>query len=323
MNQPRTNSSAPSDRELYAAVIQHLRSTADSYPEPIRTNAQQLIAELATGEFSRIVTLLPYWLQDLLPVPTSVCFQLSVAHIYGWWYYWTQDEIIDESRPPAMLLTGHLALQQMLEIYAQLGLPASPCWPHFNTLAITSANAYTQEVATRFQAWDELTVERLQTINSDLVIARSAAFYFNSLAQAQLAGFPPEHPLTQAVQTSLRCFSALRQIVDDSSDWLDDLEKHQINPVAARVISALYAQKRVRSATDLDVERLAGYQIYAEDVWTELEHEAQRFADTALATLAPFGPSRLQGLIARQLETNATYWATTRAARTQLRALFG
>jgi hypothetical protein len=140
---------------------------------------------------------------------------------------------------------------------------------------------------------------------------------FNPLAQLYLAGIPAHAERAQDVLEALRCWAAARQIADDASDWLDDLKAGQLNYVSARLI------ERWPSGGERTLERLATFQLTAEECWTAIEQTARTLSQRALDRLAPYGPSRLHALVTEQIAEQAEHWAALRAQRGAFQAMFG
>ena len=310
------------DLTRYQAILAEIHSYVDSFAPPLQAMARPFFERLAQGEFSQVVALLPYWLADILPVAPEVSHWLGIAHLYGWWYYAAQDELLDHEAPPAALLGGHLALLKMIEIYQRLGVAHAACWADFARLALISAEFYAVELQTRFTHLAELTPNRLSLLNVEFIINRGAPFYFNTIAQLYLADIPAHDSRRQDLPAALRYFSAARQISDDAGDWLADLQRGQLNYVSAQLIQRLYRRGLVRSGTDLDPERLAGYQLQDEAFWTEIEQTTYTLSQQALDCLAPYGERRLQTLIRRQMARQAEQWAAARTQRNGLRQIF-
>jgi hypothetical protein len=316
---------SPDDADLarYQAILADIRADLETYPPPLQDLARPIFEGLASSEMSQVIALLPYWLTDLLPVPAETSHRLGMAHLYGWWYYYVQDELLDQDAPASMLLAGHLALLKMVEGYRTLGVTYVPGWAEFETLAITSAACHAVEIETRFTDLSALTPKWLVPWTVEFLIQRAGPFYFNTMAQLHLAGIPPEAPLRGAVMMALRHFGAVRQLGDDSGDWLDDLKQGRLNYVSAQLMRRLYDLGLANSGLDLDPERLAGYQLTDEVFWAELEETARTLAHQALEALKPYSPCRLQALIEGQLKRNLDSWAVARTRRARLRQLFG
>jgi hypothetical protein len=309
--------------ERYQAIVAEVGSYLNTLAEPLQTMARSFFDGMVRGEFSQVAALLPHWLSDLLPVSTETAHCLGVAQLYFWWYHYIQDELIDHDADPAALLSGHLALLQAIEIYESLGLTRAPCWAEFQRLARTCAENTAVELQTRFTSLEELTPERLAPFTIDFLINRVATFYFTTTAHLHLAGVSSSDPLHQAILAALHCFAAARQLGDDISDWVTDLQAGHLNFVSAHLMRRLYQQGLAGNGADLDTERLTGYQLTDETFWSEIEQITQDLSQQALDHLAPYGDCRLQSLIQHQMAQHQEQWAAGRAQRANMRQIFG
>src|SRR5262245_47850817 len=117
------------DTERYQAIVAEVRADLERWAATLERCTRPFFDRLVEVQFSRVVALLPSWLSDLLEGSPTVCYQLGVAHLYGWWFYYAQDELLDGDAPPATMLGAHVALLRMAERYRALGLDAAPLWP--------------------------------------------------------------------------------------------------------------------------------------------------------------------------------------------------
>lgn len=311
---------AANDLDRYQAVLAEVDGYLNACPPPLQAIARPIFATLRQSDFSRVVALLPHWLTDLLPVPPETAHRLGVAHFYAWSYYHAQDQLLDGDAPAAILLVAHLALLRTVETYRAVGLAETPCWAEFERLTLTSAGVHALELATRFSDLAALEPERLAVFSLEFVMDRATPFYFNTVAQLQLAGVSPAQALHRDLLAALRHFAAARQLGDDATDWLEDLRAGRLNYVSARLLARL---RRRGQAGAPDLERLAGYQLSDEAFWTEIERTTQRLSQAALDRLAAYGDCRLRALIRRQMAQHAEQWAAARVRRAELRAMFG
>ncbi len=311
------------EMERYQAIVAEARRYLGTFAAPLQAVTEPLFEKMVQGEFSQVAALLPYWLADLAPVPPEVSHRLGVAHLYFWWYYYVQDELLDGDASLAALLSGHLALLKMVDTYRELGLTRAPCWADYHRLARLSAEAHALELQTRFTNPAELTPNRLASVTLDFIGHRVAPLFFNPMAQLHLAGIPADHPLHHDLIAALRCFAIARQLGDDASDWLEDLQAGHLNYVSAHLMRRLYQRGLATSGTDLDPERLAGYHLTDEAFWTEIEQTNQTLSQQALDHLAPYGNCRLRSLIQNQMAQHVEQWAAGRTYRANLRQLFG
>ncbi len=309
--------------ERYQAIVAEVESYLESFAAPLQAVARPLFETMAQGEFSQVAALLPYWLTDLLPVSPDISHRLGLAQLYFWWYYYIQDELIDSDAPPAALLSGHLALLKAVDTYESLGLTQAPCWADFQRLTLICAETTALELQSRFTTLDELTPDRLAPFTINFLSNRVATFYFTTIAQLHLADIPPDDPRHHDVIAALRCFAAARQLGDDASDWLADLQAGQLNYVSAHLMSHLYRRGLAAGGADLDPERLTGYQLTDEAFWVEIEQTNQSLSQQALDHLAPYDDCRLHTLIQSQMAQHQELWAAGRPYRTNLRKIFG
>ena len=307
----------------YQAIVAEVEGYLNTLADPLQTMARPFFDTMVQGEFSQVAALLPYWLADLLPVSPETVHRLGLAQLYFWWYYHIQDELLDHNAPSTALLSGHLALLKAVDIYESLGLTRTPCWADFQRLSLTCAETTARELQTRFTSLDELTPDRLAPFTIDFLINQVASFHFTTIAQLHLAGVSPNEALHHDVMTALRCFAAARQLGDDASDWVSDLQAGQLNYVSAHLIQRLYQRGLATNGNDLDTERLVGYQLTDEDFWAEIEETAQNLSQQALDHLAPYGDCRLRTIIQHQMARHAEQWAGGRAYRANMRKIFG
>ena len=322
---PSTPPSEPPETDVahYQAILDEIKTGIDSFPPNLQSSALAFLAFLEPNEFSKVVALLPYWLCDLLPVSSEISHALGVTHLYGWWYYAAQDELLDGTAAPDVMLAAHLALLKMVEGYRMLGVTDAPCWARFEALAGTSAESYTVELQSRFSNLAELTPAQLTPWSSQFIINRASPFYFNTLAQLHLAGIPTTSPLHQVLPEAIAYFGAARQIGDDADDWLSDLQNGHLNYVSARLIQRFNEARSASNSPALNVDRLAGYSLIDEAFWRTIEQAALSLTERAMMILAPYRPCRLQSLIEAQVTRNTAAWQDGRQNRARQRLLFG
>lgn len=318
------------EQEKYGAIIEAVQNYLHTLSPELQAVAHPYVIALSQRSFIRMMSLLPDWLTDLLPVTPEVSHRLGLAHFYTCWYYHAQDDLLDAETPAATLLGGHLALLKLVDLYSELGVTGAPCWAEFQQLTQTSAETYALEMSTRFKTPDELSPAQLAVLTVEFLGNRVAPFYFNTLAQAHLAGFSVHDPLPQALAAALRCFMAARQIGDDAADWPDDWQAGQLNYVSAHLARRFQAQggRDLRSAGDdrsvRSLEHLSAYQLRTEAFWTEIERTTTDLHHQALAHLAPYGDYYLRSrLIEFQMAQQAEGWASLRRQRANWREMFG
>ena len=304
----------------YLTTLEHIEQDIRTWPAHLQTEAKRYVALLTTDGFALITALLPYQMRDLLPSSAEITHQLSVAHVYGWWYYRVQDDALDGTTPATDFLCAHLALLKMVDIYTQLGLTTSPCWAKFEAFNQLSAGAYWLEMQSRFSDVTHLQTEQLKVWTTGLIINRAAPFYFNTLAQGHLAGLEDDDDMQTRLLLALQGFNVARQIMDDASDWLDDLRQGQLNYVGAQLLLHF----RLAYPNDaFELERLVGFQSYQHEFWVEIENTATEFIQNALKQLESYGSCQLAQLIRKQGQRNDEFWAKAKQQRANIGRLLG
>jgi hypothetical protein len=308
---------AQSDSALYAAILADVEGFVAGFAPPLRTILASALEPMRERAFVRLMALLPAYLADLAPVAPETARRLGLANFYTGWYYHAQDDLLDGQATADTWLVGHLVFAQAIETYRTLDLIHTPVWPEFQHLGHRSANAYAQELHQRFAGLDALSAEQLAAFSLDFILERVAPLFFNPLAQLYLAGIPAHAERAQDLLEALRCWAAARQVGDDASDWLDDLKAGQLNYVAARLI------ERWPAGGERTLERLATFQLTADECWGAIEQTARTLSQRALDRLAPYGPSRLHALVTEQIAEQTGHWAAMRASRGAFQAMFG
>jgi hypothetical protein len=308
---------AQADSALYAAILADVDAFVAGFAPPMRATLATALEPMRERAFVRMMALLPAMLADLAPVAPDVARRLGLAHFYTGWYYHAQDDLLDGQATADSWLVGHVVFGQIIETYRALDLIHTPVWPEFQRLGHRSANAYALELHQRFAGLGALGADQLAAFSLEFILDRVAPLFFNPLAQLYLAGIPAHAERAQDVLEALRCWAAARQVGDDASDWLDDLKAGQLNYVSARLIECWPA------GGERTLERLATFQLTAEECWTTIEHTARSLSQRAADRLASYGPSRLHALVTQQVAEQSAHWPAMRAQRAAFQALFG
>jgi len=310
------------DQSRYERVCARLSVAVASYPPALRQLCVPALDALLAGEFSQLAALLPAWLSDLIPLDDQRLDALGEAGLWLWWYASVLDGLIDADMAPTALLGAQQALLHALEIYRNFGLADTPAWDDLLARARCTADAYAREVATRNVAIAELRDDQLAVWSPELLMDRSAPFAFSLSAQLELAGTAADDPRRTRLAAALHRLAAARQIADDASDWLRDLQRGQINSVSAGLIGS-FRRQRPDQADALSVEQLAGYEIQAEDYWQQIEQTHADLCRQAQADLDAYGECRLRRLILYQQRSDAVGWERMRERRMNLQQMFG
>ncbi len=318
------NSAEPDDDQAhYRAVCSLIEADLAALPTGLAEALQAQFSQLKQGRFSQIAALLPWWLREQFALARPMYVQLGAAQLYGWWYYWVQDNLLDGDAEPALLLGAHLALLRQLELYTELGLTQSPIWPLFRQLTLESALGHQQELRYRLSELASLGVDQLANFEQTVLLARAQPFFFNSRAQSWLAGHDPFGPTANLVIETLECLTLARQFSDDASDWIAELKQDKLNSVACRFLVYLHQQAVFGDFSQLTAAQVAGQQILHERFWRELEHANQALIVQTLAKLRAANIEGLAQLLEQQAQANVALWANHATYRQQLRGFFG
>lgn len=309
----------PVDQASYDLIVARLRTELECWPAALRSLAEPSLASLVNGELSRIVALLPVWMSDLAPVEVRTQQRLGLAGLWLWWYGSILDDQIDGAGGPTLLPVAQQALLAALELYRGLGLDATPAWADLQARAIGSANAYARELSTRGIPIEQIAPAQLAVWTIELLIERAAPFAFSAMALCSLSIVASHSRLGRDLPAALAWLAAARQIADDAGDWIEDLGRGQLNYVSAGLIRHF---QTYAPADTLGLERLIGYQLSAEDFWTQIESVHTECCRAALESLGAYGPCRLQELIETQQRRDVAAWEQLRAHRDGLRRLF-
>lgn len=318
------NSTEPfDDQAQYRAVCRLIEADLAALPEALAHALQAAFAEFKQGKFSQIAALLPAWLCQQFPVATPVYAQLGAAQLYGWWYYWAQDQLLDGDGAAELLLGAHLALLRQIELYTELGVTQSPIWPLFRQLTVQSALGHQQELRYRLSELSVLGFEQLATFDQTVLLTRAQPFFFCSRAQAWLAGADPFGAEANLVIEALETLTLARQLSDDASDWIDELKQDKLNSVACRFLGYLQQQAVFADFSQLTAAQVAGQQILHETFWRALEQQNQCLIEQTLQKLDAANQQQLAILLRHQAKLNDDLWENHATYRQQLRGFFG
>jgi hypothetical protein len=312
----------------YETVLDRAREAVSGFPPLLRSLAEPLLPELAAGEFSHIVALLPYWVADLLDGPESRQIDetptLAVANLLGWWSYLIQDELLDRDLDQPELLPLAMAFHAVaIRLMAQLLHADRSFWEAFERLSLTSAEAHCWEQRRQLRALASLDSQDLDPGTLDLddlerMADRSALLQLAVVAQFALRGHGQEHPLCTALMAMLHHYTIARQIGDDRSDWVEDLQNGRLTYVSARIVRRMVETGAFQPHAELDANRMAGYFLYDDDLFADIQRVAMAACRLAAEAIAPHDSRYLDGLIARLAERLDRGYEAALASRCEL-----
>ena len=303
----------------YQAVLSRAQGTVASLPPALRNLAEPFLAPLGAASFSRIVALLPFWVAELLdralprdadlgiPHPGDT-ETLALANLLGWWSYLIHDGLLDGDLDPGEFLPLPMALHaSAVSLLAQL-LPSDQAfWRTFERLSLASSEASAQEQWLRLEYLKKRKTLDPGLAEPDRLADRSALLQLAVTAQFALCGLAQEYHLYAAMCEMLRHYAVARQIADDRSDWVQDLQNGQLNHVSARIARRMLETGAIGSLAELDIERMMGYYLHDAELFASIQQQAMDACQRAAQAVAPYRSRTLDSLVselAHELERN-------------------
>jgi hypothetical protein len=315
----------------YETVLARARHTVAGFPPLLRSLAEPLLPRWGAAPFSRIVALLPYWMAGLLdrtPSPAGNSHPsrrdetetLAQANLLGWWSTLIQDGLLDGDREQTSLLPLSMALHaSAVRLLAGLLPGYDPFWQAFERLSLAASEACAWE---RRRRLDGLGTVGFDPAAPDRLAERSSLLQLAVAAQFALRGIEQDCPLYAALCDMLRHYAIARQIADDRSDWVQDLQHGQLNHVSSRLARRMLDGGAIASPAELDLERMMGYYLHDDELFAAIQHEAVDACRRAAQCIAPYRSRPLDSLVgelAEQLEQN---YRASLDSRCRLQAAF-
>jgi hypothetical protein len=319
----------------YRAVLARAQRIIAGFPHLLRNVAESLLPEWGESSFSQIVALLPFWIADLLdrtlllnssphlPQPGDT-ETVASAHLLGWWSYLIQDGLVDGDLDPGEFLPLSMALHASAVSLLAQRLPGDRAfWGAFEQLSLAQCEAQAREQRFRLEHLQSLGMPDGGEDETACLADRSALLQLAVAAEFAVRGLDQEHPLYAALCEMLLHYAIARQIADDRSDWVQDLQKGQLNSVSVRISRRMLGTGAIESFAELDVERMMGYYLYDEELFASIQREAMDACQRASQSMAPYRSCPLDSLVgelAHELERN---YQAAHESRRRLQAAFG
>ena len=318
----------------YDAVLARVRHVVAGFPPLLRCLAEPLLPRWGEASFSRIVALLPYWVADLLdrapfpegsphPPRPDETGTLAVANLLGWWSTLIQDGLLDGDLEQAKLLPLSTALHaSAIRLLTQLLPGHESFWQAFERLSLASSEACAWEHRHRLGYLNGLDADETDRAELGRLADRSSLLQLAVAAQFALRGLEQEHPLCAALCEMLRHYASARQIGDDRSDWVLDLQNGQLNHVSSRLVRRMLENGDIGSCAEVDAERMMGHYLHDDELFASIQQEAVEACRRAAQCIAPYRSLPLDSLVselAQQLEQN---YRAALESRRRLQAAF-
>jgi hypothetical protein len=311
----------------YKAIVARAQAAVAGFPPLLQGLAGALLPELSEGEFSRIVALLPYWVAEMLDGPESApsaeAHTLGLASLLGWWSYLIQDGLLDRDLGRAGFLPLAMALHATaVRLLAQLLPSDSEFWEAFQRLSLTAAEAYCWEQHHHLLPLSEPDGKAFDLDDLGRLADRSALLQVPVVAQFALRGRRPTDRRCVALAQMLRHYATARQIADDCTDWVRDLKKDRLNYVSARVARRMVERGAAESYTELDADWMAGYFLYDDDLFADIQQVALTACQRAAQSMEGYDSVYLGELVSELAGRLEQSYAAELDSRRKLKVLF-
>ncbi|RXZ84307.1 hypothetical protein EBB07_04350 [Paenibacillaceae bacterium] len=166
--------------------------------------------------------LLPYWMQELVPLPTEQCRGIATGNVLLMLYFFIQDDLMDgeQHRWKEQLALANLLYAAFLEHQLQLFPSQSSYWQYFSTYIREWAAAVSRSPKGDFRSQPEL------------LWGKSAPVKLGSTGALLLAG--REDAIPQAASVVEQLLVTL-QMADDWADWRDDVQTGSDNSLLSLI----------------------------------------------------------------------------------------
>jgi hypothetical protein len=261
------------ENKVYAASVSLVRQRFSGLVESMQVQGNKALDfMLAKDAADQQVVLLPCFFADACKerdkFNQEFLARLGAAGLYGWIAYTIYDDIMDEARETELLPLANICLRETIIIYNTLEIGFQPVFERVID-KMESANAW--ELAnTRTTATDSLPDYGDYGILAD----KSLGHILGPLAVVYKLGFKAaSSPELLATERLFRDYLIARQLNDDAHDWQNDLQKGQVNSVAALILRDWRKQQTGKTeSADFglilpDLQRL---------FWNETIHEVGR-----------------------------------------------
>lgn len=269
-------------------ALEMCKARFSTYPEEFRPETLQYLENnniLNTGfEGNCLSFLLPFWLQTVFPVDPETCRRIVAGNIFGLLYFLIQDTVMDTlpgEYKGDLLPLGNLLYFDFFEQYRHLFPGNSPFWSYFNQYLREWADSVARE---RKGYWNpDRNYHEPQLVQ---MAHKAAPLKICGAALSLLNGNETMiEPLAQIIDATVITF----QLLDDWSDWREDLEIGNCSFFLARVMQ-LCDIKDFSALAESHIQTA----IYGHGLWKQILDIVERNHNILQSEFVPHVP----GLIA-------------------------
>ncbi|MBH5320000.1 hypothetical protein I6N90_19550 [Paenibacillus sp. GSMTC-2017] len=175
-----------------------------------------------------ICTLLPYWMKEAIDLSDEQCEKLVLVNIYGMLYFFIQDDVMDDkdnSKRKLLLALANLFYLNMFNLLQQLFPTNSTFWNYYERYLTTWADSVVNEGEHNFFMSDPI-----------LTAGKAGPVKIASTGALLLIG---QAERIEATETAVDLALTTLQMLDDWTDWQQDMEDGSYNGLLALIASQM------------------------------------------------------------------------------------
>ncbi|MFS0727060.1 hypothetical protein [Paenibacillus sp. 1P07SE] len=218
-------------KEELAYIFDDARLRVSRFPDPLGQlghtymDAFNPLLEGSTKNY--VCYLLPYWLEDALPLRREHARELALANVFGMLHYFILDDVMDAASSPSgwteQLALSELFMLQYLSLYRKLFPHDSSFWQYHDNYIAEWSSTVCNERDENYFLTDPL---RIAKKAGPVKLASTGALLLCDRAQLL-------YPVSEMVDLLL----VTLQMNDDWADWEEDLASGSYNGLVALIKS--------------------------------------------------------------------------------------
>jgi hypothetical protein len=222
---------------VYQSVEQQANNRLATLGPDLKHQAQLLLDQTLEYDKKYSLSLIPYFFLQALdvktPIDRALLARAALISVYGWLAYSVYDNFWDEEGKPESLAVANIALRSLAEtLPGVVGRPSD-----FPALA--------QQILDRMESantWEMMHCRSFKPLiipdfgDLSVLAERSQGHSLATIAVLCAQGHSTQSPTIQHVLRFFHHYLIARQLNDDMHDWEEDLERGQVNAVAALLL---------------------------------------------------------------------------------------